>query len=743
MRRCCHRRNLLVESLESRCLLSVSASTLLGSLTPGSKLTYSISGNGVSGTSTITVKGPATFNGHNATETDSVSSNAPSDVAKSYFGLDASGNAVSYGSTGTDQLGAFTDTNTPPAIDFPATMTGGTTYTENWSTLEQLTGFTINSSTKHQVKLTSETLVSVTVPAGTFNAYLFDISDTITTSGIAGTPTSEQEWIAPNKGPVKIISGSGGTAVTEVLIPNNTVGPAAKLVFAQQPTTGKVGVAMSPAFKVDVTDANGNLVTGDTSTVTLSLFSGPAHGTLGGTLSAKAVGGVATFSNVTESVAGAIVVQAKDGTLTLAKSLPVTIGANITASKLAFAGPLAGGTVGKALPSVVIEVESSTGQLVIGDTSKVTITIASGPSGAALGGTTSVNALAGVATFTNLIPNKIGSYTLKASDGSLTSATSTSFNVTAAVVASKLVFIVEPHNGIAGKALSPSVSIGVETSSGTIVTTDTSKVTVTIASGPAGATLTGTASVNAVAGVATLNNLIFNKAGTTYTIKATDGSLASATSTIFTISAGAAAKLAFVQQPANTVAGKAIAPAVKVYVYDANNNLVSTNTSTVTMSIATGPTGSTLGGTVSVKAVGGIATFSNLILPKAGSDTLKAIDGSLASATSTSFKISAAAASKLVFTQQPTTAVHGSTLSAVKVSIEDTFGNVVLTNTSSVILALASGPSGEVLSGTLTEKAVAGVATFSNLKLSKAGTVVIKATSSPLATGSSKSIVVS
>ena len=46
--------------------------------------------------------------------------------------------------------------------------------------------------------------------------------------------------------------------------------------------------------------------------------------------------------------------------------------------------------------------------------------------------------------------------------------------------------------------------------------------------------------------------------------------------------------------------------------------------------------------------------------------------------------------------------------SAVKVAIEDAFGNIVLTNTTSVVLALASGPSGGVLSGTLSVHAAAG-----------------------------------
>ena len=56
---------------------------------------------------------------------------------------------------------------------------------------------------------------------------------------------------------------------------------------------------------------------------------------------------------------------------------------------------------------------------------------------------------------------------------------------------------------------------------------------------------------------------------------------------------------------------------------------------------------------------------------------LKAADGSLTSALSKSFTIAAAAAKKLVFTQQPGTASHTAVFGTIKVAIEDIFGNIV------------------------------------------------------------------
>src|SRR5262249_38573581 len=47
-----------------------------------------------------------------------------------------------------------------------------------------------------------------------------------------------------------------------------------KLIFGQQPTNATAGVAISPAVTVMVEDAFGNVVTSDSSTVTLTLSSG-------------------------------------------------------------------------------------------------------------------------------------------------------------------------------------------------------------------------------------------------------------------------------------------------------------------------------------------------------------------------------------------------------------------------------------------------------------------------------------
>src|SRR5207248_2155595 len=136
-------------------------------------------------------------------------------------------------------------------------------------------------------------------------------------------------------------------------------------------------------------------------------------------------------------------------------------------------------------------------------------------------------------------------------------------------------------------------------------------------SNPGGGSLSGTTTVAAVNGVATFSNLSIDKAGAGYTLAASIGTLAGATSSAFTITAGAATHLAFLQHPTAAAAAQALSPAVTAQVLDAGNNLVS-STATVSLALGSNPGGGSLSGTTAVAAVNGIATFSNLALDKAG-----------------------------------------------------------------------------------------------------------------------------
>jgi hypothetical protein len=101
-----------------------------------------------------------------------------------------------------------------------------------------------------------------------------------------------------------------------------------------------------------------------------------------------------------------------------------------------------------------------------------------------------------------------------------------------------------------------------------------------------------------------------------------------------------ATQLAFKVQPVNTVATVAITPAVQVAVEDATGAVVVNSSAPVTIALGANPGETTLGGTLTVNAVNGIATFSNLTIGALGTGyTLNATSGALPSVTSSAFNI--------------------------------------------------------------------------------------------------------
>lgn len=183
--------------------------------------------------------------------------------------------------------------------------------------------------------------------------------------------------------------------------------------------------------------------------------------------------------------------------------------------------------------------------------------------------------------------------------------------------------------------------------------------------------------------------------------------------------------LVFTSQPSHTTAGAVITPAITVAIENSQNQIVTTDNSSVTLALV--GAAATLGGASVVQAKNGVATFTNLAINKAATYFLKATDTADIAATSHTFIVSAAAASKLVFSTQPVGTTPGKSLGSVKVSVEDKFGNVVSNNSTTITLSIASGSSGSSLSGVLMAKPTDGIATFGNLSLNKAGTYSLHA----------------
>lgn len=90
-------------------------------------------------------------------------------------------------------------------------------------------------------------------------------------------------------------------------------------------------------------------------------------------------------------------------------------------------------------PAVQVEVQDAAGNRVTGATNSISVAINNNPSGGALTGTTTVNAVAGLATFSSLKIDKAGNgYTLFAFASGLNTGTSAAFNVTQAATTTSI-----------------------------------------------------------------------------------------------------------------------------------------------------------------------------------------------------------------------------------------------------------------------------------------------------------------
>ena len=513
------------------------------------------------------------------------------------------------------------------------------------------------------------------------------------TLALTGTNAVAGTWTVQS---CKNAGCSGGNLVdTKTFIVNAAA--ANKLAFGTQPTTTQAGASI-PSFTVQVQDQFGNLVTGSTASITVAIGTNPGGGTLSGTLTQNAVGGVATFTGLSINKTGAgYTLTASSGTVpngATSSAFNITPG---TAVKLALTTqPDGAATGGVAFPTQpVVTLQDVGGNTVTGTAQNVTLAIQNnaGPGGVLSGTkTVAVNTGTGQATFTGLSIDKVGTgYTLTAT-GSTVNTTpavvvSNAFNISAGPAA-KLAFTTSPNNSAAGVAFPTQPVVTLQDAGGNTVTSTAQNVTLAIQNnaGPGGVLSGATmVAVNPTTGQATFSGLSIDKAGTGYTLTAT-GSTVNTTpgvvvSNAFNITAGAAVKLAFTTSPNNITAGVAFPTQPVVTLQDVGGNTVTGTAQNVTLAIQNnaGP-GGVLSGTktVAVNTGTGQATFTGLSIDKAGTGYTLTATGSTVNTTpgvvvSNAFDITAAAATKLVVTGSGTQ-VAG-TSQTLTITAEDNFGN--------------------------------------------------------------------
>jgi hypothetical protein len=519
--------------------------------------------------------------------------------------------------------------------------------------------------------------------------------------------------------------------------------------------TANVNAQLTNPVVVQVNATDGQPAPGVTVT-----FAAQNGGTVG---SASVVTGANGQASTTWRLGGTAGTQTLTATAAGLTGSPVTFSAtarSIDPVRLVFAQqPPATATAGATLaPAITVQAVDATNAVTTAFTGPVTLALGAGaPAGGTLAGTTTVNAVAGVATFSTLALNVPGTYTLVASNSSLASATSNSVVITAGA-ANRLVFQNYPTAGVgAGTTLDP-ITVAVRDALNNTVTTFTGPVTLTpvgpaaslasdaiaVADSMAHVAFTGPVTVNAVAGVATFSDLQLTKAGT-YTLAASGTGLTGTSGPAFSVSAGAATTLILMSGGGQSAAGGAtLAAPIVVKVSDNFGNGIAG----VTVSFTPAATNGTANPTSAVTTAGGTAQTNWTIGGTAGPQTLNVSGSGLTpnplavSATATTTTV-AGPATQLVFTQQPTTTAAGAPFSpAIQLTAKDAGGLVATTFTGNVTVGISTNPGDGSLAGTLTVAAVAGVATFPGLSINNTGIgYTLQATSSlPMVTSAAFNI---
>jgi Spherulation-specific family 4 len=360
---------------------------------------------------------------------------------------------------------------------------------------------------------------SATIAAGTSAGLATDVSDA-QQDGIGNVYVND-EAEPPNYStlpafwPAEVQDAGGAQGSQAITFPN----PGPGVVGQDATLTATGGASGNPVvFSVDASSGAGVC---------------SVSGTSGSTVSYLAAGTCVIDANQAGGNGYAAAPQAQQ---------TVTVSTN-AAARLAFTTQPGGGASGSAWPAQpAVAVEDSAGNVVTGGSSSVTLAIAAQPGGGATLSCKSnpVTASAGVASFAGCtITGKAGGYILKATARNLTSATTSTFAITAGP-ATRLVFTAQPGGGASGSAWAAQPAVAVEDANGNVVTGSTSPVTLAIGSQPGGGAALGCTAnpVTASAGVAAFAGCEITGRSGSYTVKATSSGLSSATSSTFRIGSG-------------------------------------------------------------------------------------------------------------------------------------------------------------------------------------------------------------
>jgi VCBS repeat-containing protein len=429
------------------------------------------------------------------------------------------------------------------------------------------------------------------------------ISPERSTSGDDGRAAAERV-LGPGAGPQTAqasASGFGGSPVTFTHTAIPAV-PANLVLVSGNGRTAPAGFALADSLVVHLEDANGNGIGGKA----ISWVPSPGSGSASPGSSTTDPNG---FASTQWTLGGA----AGDNSLNAVFSGLPPVGftargtADVPTTLAKNGGDNQSGFVGTTLANPLsVKVTDTRGNPV----ADVTVSWTASGGGSVSSPTSATNS-AGIAEVDRTLGLVPGDYSTTAAVSGLNGSPVTFTSHANLGSASKLVFTTGPSNRVVGQPFSPALKVEIQDGSGNLIPSNAS-VTITASQGNP---VTGTATVNAVAGVATFSNLAINAVGTGYALTAHSGSLTDGVSDAFDVTQGTTSITITSRNPSTSVVGQAV-----TVNYDINIASPGAGSLTGSVTVSDGAEGTCSGGINAGTGVGNCQiTFS-----AAGSPSLTA-----------------------------------------------------------------------------------------------------------------------
>ncbi|MGA2384408.1 MAG: invasin domain 3-containing protein, partial [Gemmatimonadales bacterium] len=600
--------------------VSVSA----GTVASGGTVTLTLQAKDAAGNNLTTGGATVGFTASGGTSTGTIAPSPATDNANGTYTATFTGVTAGTGTTIHATIGGTAVTSTLPTVSVTTGGISTTTSTVSVSSGSVVSGGTVTLTLQAKDATgnnltTGGATVGFTASGGTSTG---TIAPSPATDNANGTYTATFTGVTAGTA-TTIHATIGGTAVTSTL-PTVAVTPGgiSTTTSTVSVSAGTVAAGGTVTLTLHAKDAAGNNVAVGGATVAFTASGGTSTGTISPSPATDNANGTytATFTGVTAGTATTI--HATIGGTAVTSTLPTVTVATGTISTATSTVTVSAGTVasGSAVTLTLQAKDAAGNNLTTGG---ATIAFS------ATGGTSSGTIAPSPAT-----DNANGTYTatftgVTAGTATTIDATINTLAVTSALptvtvtpgLASQLVFTTQPAGTTAGTVFGAAVTA--RDAQGNTATGFTGAVAlaITAGTGKTGASLLGTTSLPAVAGVANFTNLHIDSAGTGYTLTATATGPNSVASGSFNIAAGAAALITKSSGDNLTgPVGTTLGTPHEVRVTDALGNPVSGVS--VTWAAATG------GGSVSVPLAttdaNGHATTVRTLGPTAGMQTTTA-----------------------------------------------------------------------------------------------------------------------